>query len=193
MPAIQTIAVFFSKRQLYNKKAPIMSEKLQIIGRNFMIDIIGHAKDVPAKVDTGADSSALWASDISVEEDGMLRFTLFDKQSKYYTGEVIKRRVFRVAVVRSSSGHEQIRYKTDIPVRIGKRIVRVTFYLADRSQNNFPVLLGRRTLNKKFLVDVSQRVLPSSRRPGRGLYEELLKDPYAFHKKYHQNDNKETL
>lgn len=157
-----------------------------------MIDIIGHAKNVPAKVDTGADSSALWASNVTVDEDGILRFTLFGKGSKYYTGEVIKRRAFRVAVVRSSSGHEQIRYKTDIPVKIGTRTVRVTFYLADRSQNNFPILLGRRTLNNKFLVDVSVKALSSSRKPGRGLYKELLKDPHAFHKKYHQNDKKET-
>jgi hypothetical protein len=170
-----------------------MSEKLEVIGRNLMVDIVGHVKNVPAKVDTGADSSALWVSNVTVDKDGILRFTLFGKGSKYYTGEVIKRRAFRVAVVRSSSGHEQIRYKTDIPVKIGTRTVRVTFYLADRSQNNFPILLGRRTLNNKFLVDVSVQVLPSSRRPGRGLYKEMLKDPHAFHKKYHQNDKKETL
>lgn len=164
-----------------------MSEKLEVIGRNLLVDIIGHAKDVPAKVDTGADSSSIWASNVTVTKEGILQFTLFRKGSKYYTGEVIKRRAFRVAIVRSSSGHEQIRYKTDIPIRLGTRIVRATFYLADRSQNNFPILLGRRTLNKKFLVDVSVKSLPSSRRPSRGLYEELLKDPYAFHKKYHQN------
>jgi hypothetical protein len=174
-------------------KVSTMTESLEIIGRNLMIDIIGHVSRVPAKVDTGADSSALWVSNVNVDKDGILRFTLFGEGSKYYTGEVIKRRAFRVAVVRSSTGHEQIRYKTDIPVKIGSRIVKVSFYLADRSQNNFPILLGRRTLNKKFLVDVSRKVLPSSRRPSRGLYEELLKDPHAFHQKYHQNDKKETI
>jgi hypothetical protein len=164
-----------------------MSEKLEVIGRNLMVDINGHVKDVPAKVDTGADSSAIWVSNVTVDKEGILRFTLFGEGSKYYTGEVIKRRAFRVAIVRSSTGHEQIRYKTDMPVKIGTRTVRVTFYLADRSRNNFPILLGRRTLNKKFLVDVSVKVLPSSPKPSRGLYEELLKDPHAFHKKYHQN------
>ncbi|MBC7564934.1 ATP-dependent zinc protease [Candidatus Saccharibacteria bacterium] len=170
-----------------------MNQQLEIIGRNLLVDIIGHVSSVPTKVDTGADSSAVWASDVMISKDGILSFCLFDKGSKYYTGEVIKRRAFRVAVVRSSTGHEQIRYKTDMPVKIGARIVRVTFYLADRSHNNFPVLLGRRTLNKKFLVDVSQQVLPSSQRPSRGLYKELLKDPHAFHKKYHLSDNKETV
>lgn len=166
-----------------------MSEKLEVIGRNTMIDIIGHISDVPAKVDTGADSSAIWVSNVIIDKNGILKFTLFGEGSKYYTGEVIKRRAFRVAVVRSSSGHEQIRYKTDIPIRIGTRIVRVTFYLADRSHNDFPVLLGRRTLNKKFLVDVSVKELKPLRKATRGLYEELLKDPHAFHKKYYQNDN----
>ncbi len=168
-----------------------MRETLEIIGRNILIDIVGHINDIPAKVDTGADSSALWASNISVDKYRTLSFVLFDKQSKYYSGEVIKRKAFRVAIVRSSTGHEQVRYKTDIPVKIGSRIVKVCFYLADRSDNNFPVLLGRRTLNKKFLVDVSLQVVHLTRRPSRGLNKELLKDPHAFHKKYHTIDNKE--
>jgi hypothetical protein len=85
-----------------------MSEKLEVIGRNLMVDINGHVKDVPAKVDTGADSSAIWVSNVTVDKEGILRFTLFGEGSKYYTGEVIKRRAFRVAIVRSSTGHEII-------------------------------------------------------------------------------------
>lgn len=170
-----------------------MSESLEIIGRNLLIDIIGHSNAVPAKVDTGADSSSLWVSNVNIDKEGTLQFTLFGKASKYYTGEVIKRRVFRVAIVRSSTGHEQIRYKINIPVKIGTRIVKVTFNLADRSKNNFPILLGRRTLYKKFLVDVSLKVLPSSQRSINGLYKEMLQDPQAFHKKYHQSGTKETL
>lgn len=167
-----------------------MSQKLEIIGRNVMIDIIGHVDNVPAKVDTGADSSAIWGTNIDVSKEGVLSFTLFGEGSKYYTGQVIKRHAFHVAVVRSSTGHEQIRYKVDMPVRIGTRRVNATFFLSDRSMNNFPILLGRRTLNKKFLVDVSKGALPALLGESRGLYEEMLKDPHAFHKKYHQIDKK---
>lgn len=164
-----------------------MDEKLPVVGRNVLVDIIGHVKGVPAKTDTGADSSSLWASDIKISKKGTLSFTLFGKESKYYTGEVIKRKAYRVALVRSSNGHEQVRYRTEVPVRIAGKRVRASFYLSDRSRNDFPILLGRRTLNKKFLVDVSVKEYKSPPKIKRGLYEEMIKNPYAFHKKYHQN------
>jgi len=169
-----------------------MDQDLQVIGRNVLVDFVGrnsHITSVPAKIDTGADSSSLWASNILVTKKGMLKFTLFAEGSKYYTGEIIKRKAFRAAVVRSSNGHEQIRYRTEIPVKIAGKRVRVGFYLSDRSLNDFPILLGRRTLNKKFLVDVSVKEYATAPKIKRGIYEEMIENPYAFHKKYHQ-DNK---
>jgi len=167
-----------------------MDKLLPVIGRNVLVEIIGHAKDVHAKTDTGADSSSIWATNIEVNRKGELRFTLFGKDSPYYTGEVLKRTAYRVAVVRSSNGHEQIRYRTEIPIRLAGRRVRAAFFLSDRSNNHFPILLGRKTINKKFLVDVSVQEYdkPPFIRRGSSLYKEMLKDPYAFHKKYHQEN-----
>ena len=166
-----------------------MDTLLPVIGRNVLVDIIGHAEDVPAKVDTGADSSAIWATNIRVSKQGTLSFTLFGEGSKYYTGEVIKRKAYRVAIVRSSNGQEQIRYRTEIPMRISGKRVRAAMFLSDRSLNHFPMLLGRKTINKKFLVDVSVKEYekPPFVRRGSSLYKEMLKDPYAFHKKYHKD------
>src|SRR5262249_49737475 len=129
---------------------------LPVIGRNTLIDIVGHVKGVPAKIDTGADSSSIWATDVHVDEQGVLSFRLLGKKSPHYTGEIITRRRFIVAIVRSSSGHEQVRYRIKLPILVKDKRVNASFYLADRSRNDFPILLGRRTLNKKFLVDVSQ-------------------------------------
>ena len=165
-----------------------MDQELQVIGRNVLDDFLGPHSDikaVPAKVDTGADSSSLWASNISVSKKGILKFTLFAEGSKYYTGEVVTRKAYRAAIVRSSTGHEQIRYRIQMPVNIAGKRVQVGFYLSDRSLNDFPILLGRRTLNKRFLVDVSVKEYKTAPRVKRGLYEEMMKDPYAFHKKYH--------
>jgi len=164
-----------------------MEQELPVIGRNVLVDIIGHAKNVPAKTDTGADSSSIWASNIKISKKGTLSFTLFGEGSEYYTGEVVKRKAYRAAMVRSSNGHEQLRYRTQIPVRIAGKRVRAAFYLSDRSLNDFPILLGRRTINKKFLVDVSVKEYKSPPKLKRGLYEEMMKNPYEFHKKYHQN------
>jgi glutathione synthase/RimK-type ligase-like ATP-grasp enzyme len=46
-----------------------------------------------------------------------------------------------------------------LPIKIAGKRFRVHFTLADRSRSNFPILLGKRFLNKKFLVDVSQNHL----------------------------------
>ena len=132
-----------------------------IIGRNVRIHF-SQRMDVPAKVDTGADNSAVWASNIRVGKDGVLRFSLFGEGSPYYTGKLIKRTEYSVAAVRSASGHQVIKYCTYFTVRIGGRKIRVLFGLSDRSLHNFPVLIGRRTLHKgRFLVDVRKGEIDS--------------------------------
>lgn len=161
-----------------------------IIGRNVFVDLIGHAKQVPAKVDTGADSSSVWASNISVQPNGSLRFTLFDKGSSFYDGKFTETKEFSVALVRSSTGHQEIRYRVTIPVRVKGKRIKATFNLSNRSRNHFPILIGRRTLNKKFIVDVTMSDDDSNIEPKRSreLSNELVDDPYEFYQKYHAKD-----
>ena len=165
--------------------------KYPVIGSNALIEFIGHVKDVPAKVDTGADSSSVWATDISVTKEGELHFKLFGEGSPYYTGEVLKRTAYKVASVRSSSGHSQIRYRTEIPVRIKGKRIRILFNLSDRTTHHFPVLIGRRTLANKFLVNVSRRELPpKAGEITKSLNEEMRLDPHSFYEKHYKNQGK---
>lgn len=167
----------------------MQTKKLTTIGRNTTVDFIGHVKGVPAKVDTGADGSSVWASDIIVDEDNILRFRLFDEGSPHYNGEVLEREHYKVAMVRSATGHEQIRYKVQFSLRVGGRRIRASLNLSDRSRNKFPILIGRRTLKGRFIVDVKrfkhhdyERVVTMS------LNQELEKNPHAFYKKYYGKD-----
>lgn len=161
------------------------NQSLSIIGSTEFVDV-ANIKHIPAKIDTGADSSSIWASHIRVTRDGVLHFRLFDEGSPFYTGKAFKRENYKVAVVRNASGHEQIRYRTQIIVTLGGRKIRALFYLADRSNNNFPILIGRRTISGKFLVDVSKNHTPMpAKNPKSKLVQRRLKeDPYAFHRKY---------
>lgn len=167
--------------------------KMVTIGRNEAVDFAGYSRrKVPAKIDTGADSSSVWVSNIRVDKNGVLRFNLFGEGSPYYTGKVIKRENYKVAVVRSASGHEQIRYRTQFSLRIGGKRIRALFNLSDRSKNKFPVLIGRRTLSGKFIVDVSQSHFTDGEKVFSGenqvLNAELQKDAYAFYKKHYKHD-----
>jgi len=140
------------------------------------IAIIGHKEcidfpdlgliEVPAKVDTGADSSAIWASDIT-EKDGVLYYVLFDKLSPFYTGEVLATEKFSVASIKNSFGQTEFRYKVTLKVRLAGRLINVRFTLANRENNSQPILIGRRTLHGKFLVDVAAQ--PQNTQPHRML------------------------
>ena len=160
----------------------------QIIGKNIRVDFGSRAVGVPAKIDTGADSSSVWASKIRIDEDGVLKFALFGKGSPFYSGKVFKRTDYKVAIVRSASGHEQIRYRTHFTIRVNGRKIKALFNLSDRGNNNYPVLIGRRTISGKFLVDVQLGEIDHKRKyanQNRSLNSELLKNPTGFYKKYH--------
>ncbi|MBR2855366.1 ATP-dependent zinc protease [Candidatus Saccharibacteria bacterium] len=161
------------------------SQDLPVIGSTEYVEVGGH-KNIPAKIDTGADSSSVWASHIRVTKDGVLCFCLFDEGSPFYTGEVIKREDYKVAVVRNASGYEQIRYRTHLSVVIDGHRIKALFNLSDRSNNNFPILIGRRTISGKFLVDVSKNhtPIPPKNPKSRLIQQRLKKDPYAFHQEY---------
>ena len=162
------------------------SEKLDIIGSTEFVDV-ADIKHIPAKIDTGAEASAIWASGISINEDGVLTFCLFGESSPFYDGKVIKTKDYKVIVTRSAMGQEQVRYRVFIPITINGHTIRVLFSLADRSRNNFPVLIGKRTLKGKFVVDVSLpniKYSPKPKRRGRLDLKLLKEDPQKFHKLY---------
>lgn len=159
-------------------------KELRVVGSNTIIKVAG-LSNVPAKVDTGADSSSIWASDILVNADGELEFTLFAPSSPLYTGEKIITREFRVQKVRNSMGGLDLRYRAQLSIVIRGKRLRVNFTLADRSKNNFPVLIGRKTLKNRFLVDVSRVGMPRPpKMDNSSLNSELKTNPQEFHQKY---------
>lgn len=165
--------------------APKKISELEIIGSTEFIDVAG-VKNVPAKIDTGADSSSIWASHIRVTKDGVLHFQLFDKKSPFYTGEDFTRTDFRAVIIRDASGNEQIRYRTHLSLKLHGKKIKALFNLANRSKNNFPILIGRRTISKKFLVDVSKKyaTVPVKKCKTKISQKRLDEDPYKFHQEY---------
>lgn len=111
--------------------------------------------NVPAKVDTGADSSSIWASNIE-ERDHVLSFILFDKNSPYFSGNRLSFEEYGVIRVRNSFGQTETRYKVALIIKLGGRNIKARFTLANRENNRYPILIGRRTISGKFLVDVTK-------------------------------------
>ncbi|HSW37750.1 MAG TPA: RimK/LysX family protein [Candidatus Saccharimonadales bacterium] len=129
---------------------------MQIIGRAEKVDFPELSlKRVPARVDTGAKTSSIWASHVK-EQGGVLEFVLFDKKNKPFTGEIVKTRIYEKRMVASSMGKSEERCFVRLLVKIKGRNIRATFSLANRSQQVYPVLVGRNILRGKFVVDVKK-------------------------------------
>lgn len=127
-----------------------------IIGRAERIDFPkGDVVGVPAKIDTGAYRSSVWASDIE-ERDGHLFFKLLGPGSDYYSGKEVSTDEFEIVDVENSFGHSEKRYSIMMSIRMAGRRVRTNVTLSDRSRKTYPILIGRKLLRGKFVVDVSK-------------------------------------
>jgi hypothetical protein len=133
-------------------------KELTLIGRVERIDLIKPSvKAIPAKIDTGADASSIWAQ-THLNDDGGLDVVFFGEGSPFYDGKVhtFQADEFSVTRVANSFGHREIRYKVKLSIKVNGRVIKGTFTLADRANKLYPILLGRTLLLKKFIVDVSQ-------------------------------------
>ena len=135
-----------------------MTEQLTIIGRAEKASFPSLSlKSVPAKIDTGADSSSIWAH-VAERKGKQLKVVFFGPESDLYTAteHIFEENDFEVTRVSNSFGHKELRYKVKLGIVIKGRTINGTFTLADRSQKLYPVLIGRSLLTKKFIVDVSK-------------------------------------
>jgi hypothetical protein len=128
------------------------------IGRAEKIYLLDYLhKPAVAKVDTGADLSSIWATQIH-EENGTLVFCLLGPESAEYTGESVRlpEGTYSITRVANSFGQRELRYMVKLRIKLAGRVVLASFTLADRSKKTYPILLGRRLLQGKFVVDVSK-------------------------------------
>ncbi len=132
-----------------------------IIGRREMVKF--PALDlgaIEAKIDTGAYTTSIHCSSIQVKDDQVTCIFL-DPTHPNYTGDSHTFDIVKEVKVRSSNGMEEERIVIDTKIDLMGSQFEIRLTLTDRSNMNFPILLGRRFLRKKFLVDVSRKYLSS--------------------------------
>ena len=124
-----------------------MSKQKTIIGSEEFVSFPElNVNMIHARVDTGAATSSLGVKWIK-EEEGVISCLLPNKQ-------VVTFDSFKKKIIKSSFGHTEERYVVKILINVLGRKVRTNFTLADRSKMKFPILLGRKLLKGKFMVDV---------------------------------------
>lgn len=129
----------------------------QVIGMTDLVDFPDlELFDVQAKVDTGAFTSALHCKDVRLTKSGLqkkLSFWLIDNTGvparRFYSDQFSQR------MIRNSFGVAELRYVIKTRIVLFGRTIRAEFTLADREHLKNPVLLGRKLLRNRFIVDVS--------------------------------------
>lgn len=111
-----------------------------------------HLNDISIKIDTGAYTSSIHCDNI-MEEEGVLRCTFLDEEHPLYNGKEFTFTDYDVVFVRSSNGIVQKRYQLQTNIKLFNQIFKISLSLSSRQEMRFPVLLGRKFLTKKFIVD----------------------------------------
>ncbi len=134
-----------------------------VLGAIERVTIDAIQKTFDARVDTGAATSSLDASDVEeFERNGKtwVRFHLAEVDSKADDQNWIEAPVVRFVRIRQATSSEvQRRAVVELWVKVGNIHEKAQFTLADRSQMSHPVLLGREFIRDIAVVDVSRKYI----------------------------------
>ena len=117
---------------------------------------------VKAKIDTGAQTSALHAGDITEfnrDGDTWVRFTVQPWQLSESDAVTVELPLHDRRTVRSSSGHAQDRLVVMMDIELADQVIPAEVTLTDRDEMVFRMLIGREALRQGFIVDSSASFL----------------------------------
>ncbi|MCA8940858.1 MAG: ATP-dependent zinc protease [Planctomycetes bacterium] len=117
---------------------------------------------IKAKVDTGAQTSALHAVRVRIDRSGVTPWVEFDVHPFRSVDLVTvhcRAPLLETRKVRSSNGQIEERPVILTPLSVSGIIFDIELTLTNRAQMGFPMLLGREALKRRFLVDVASSFL----------------------------------
>lgn len=115
--------------------------------------------EIVAKVDTGAYSCSLHCSNIKHVDEQHVTFNLLDPDHPHYHGQTFTLPISKIKRVKSSSGEAEERIFITTQIALFGEIYEVELSLTDRSRMKYPMLIGRKFLKNKFVVDVTKSCL----------------------------------
>ena len=116
------------------------------------IPIISKNKYI-AKIDTGAYTNSIHIKGIVMLDNGIE--VTFDDGIKVF----FNRGEYHMKKVISSNGTSEIRVLVKIKLKLGRKVYNTKFTLTDRSNMKNSILIGRKFLRNRFIVDVSKEFL----------------------------------
>ncbi len=137
--------------------------KLHTIGRIEIVELPEwNIQRIEAKIDTGAYTSSLHCHHIEeFEQDGkaFVRFNLLDPNHPAYNDQLIEFPIYDRRDVKSSNGVSETRFFIKTGIKFFDEEYSIELSLTDRSEMKYPILIGRKFVKNKFVVDVSKKNL----------------------------------
>ena len=119
--------------------------------------------DIDIKIDTGAYTSSMHCHKV-IEENNVLKCLFFDKEHPNYNKKIIVFKNYSTTKVKSSNGIVQNRYVVKTTMTLFDKKYKIDLTLSTRSEMKYPILIGRKFLSKKFIVDISLKNLSSKQK-----------------------------
>lgn len=139
------------------------TDKKITIGRIEKIDLPNLSLyNLDAKIDTGAYTSSLHCHHIEpFKKDGKdwVKFYVLDPDHPEYEEKQFECPIFKIKFVKSSNAQVEERVIIKQKTRFSRFHRTIELSLTNRSEMKFPVLIGRKFLSGKFVVDVSKKNL----------------------------------
>ncbi|WP_439481827.1 ATP-dependent zinc protease family protein [Cyclobacterium plantarum] len=123
---------------------------------------------INAKIDTGAYNCTIHVSRATEIQEGgkkLLEFIPLEPSHKAFSGKKIQTAKYKVKKVKNSFGQMEKRYLVLTSLTIGDASFPAAFTLSNRSNMKNAVLLGRKILKGRFLVDVDKVNLAGNPKP----------------------------
>lgn len=116
---------------------------------------------IKAKIDTGAKTSTLHARDIEIFTKQNKTWVSFEVVPSIRTKQPIlaKALLFGYRTIKSSMGERAKRPVIQTLIRIGSEEYSIELTLENRSLMGYRMLIGRRALKKRFLINPSRSFL----------------------------------
>lgn len=117
-------------------------------------------EDIEAKIDTGAFSSSLHCHNIEKfihKGKPWIHFNLLDPDHISYNERLFKLPIFDEREVKSSNGQTEERVFIQTKITFFGEVFDIELSLTNRSEMKYPLLIGRKFLKNKFLVDVAKK------------------------------------
>jgi hypothetical protein len=132
---------------------------MQILGRYDRVDLpeLG-LSNIHAKIDTGAYTSSLHCHRAEIV-DGKLEFILLDEEHPEFTGMKFSFDKFEKRDIRNSFGEVEKRFVIRTDITIFEEVISTEFSLSNRGSLKFPILIGRKILRDRFLINVKMKNL----------------------------------